>query len=56
MIKTLYFNSLLIHGGLEAGPAGATLKGEVLDRATHVSTPVAAGDVIEFIYFMGGGC
>ena len=31
------------------------LNGEVLDRATHVSTHVAAGDVIEFLYFMGGG-
>ena len=32
------------------------LNGEVLDRATHVTTPVANGDVIEFLYFMGGGC
>ena len=32
------------------------LNGEVLDRATHITTPVAKGDVIEFLYFMGGGC
>jgi sulfur carrier protein len=31
------------------------LNGEILDRETHVTTPVAGGDVIEFLYFMGGG-
>lgn len=31
------------------------LNGEVLDRSVHGSTPVMNGDVIEFLYFMGGG-
>jgi len=31
------------------------LNGEVLDRAAYETTPVNAGDVIEFLYFMGGG-
>jgi len=31
------------------------LNGEVLDRAAHITTPVKEGDVIEFLYFMGGG-
>jgi len=31
------------------------LNGEVLDRAEHETTPVKAGDSIEFLYFMGGG-
>jgi sulfur carrier protein len=31
------------------------LNGEVLDRDAHVTTPVAGGDEIEFLYFMGGG-
>lgn len=31
------------------------LNGEILDRQAHETTPVAGGDVIEFLYFMGGG-
>lgn len=31
------------------------LNGEVLDRAAHETTPVNDADVIEFLYFMGGG-
>ena len=32
------------------------LNGEVLDRPAFESKPVNEGDVIEFLYFMGGGC
>jgi sulfur carrier protein len=32
------------------------LNGEVLDRPAFESKPVNDGDVIEFLYFMGGGC
>jgi sulfur carrier protein len=31
------------------------VNGEILDRPTFETTPVAPGDVIEFLYFMGGG-
>lgn len=31
------------------------LNGEVLDRSAHETTGVKGGDVIEFLYFMGGG-
>jgi sulfur carrier protein len=31
------------------------LNGEILDRTAFESTPVNEGDVIEFLYFMGGG-
>ena len=31
------------------------LNGEILDRTAYEFTPVNAGDVIEFLYFMGGG-
>ena len=31
------------------------LNGAVLDRSAHETTPVNASDVIEFLYFMGGG-
>ena len=29
--------------------------GEIIDRTLHGTTPVRDGDVIEFLYFMGGG-
>lgn len=32
------------------------LNGEILERDAFGSTPVNAGDTIEFLYFMGGGC
>lgn len=32
------------------------LNGEILDRPAYETTPVNEGDVIEFLYFMGGGC
>ena len=31
------------------------LNGEVLDRPAFEAKPVNEGDVIEFLYFMGGG-
>ena len=31
------------------------LNGEILDRAAHETTPVKEGDIMEFLYFMGGG-
>lgn len=31
------------------------LNGEILDRPAYALTPVKEGDVIEFLYFMGGG-
>jgi sulfur carrier protein len=31
------------------------LNGEILDRPEYETTPVKEGDIIEFLYFMGGG-
>lgn len=31
------------------------LNGDILDRSAYETTPVREGDVIEFLYFMGGG-
>jgi sulfur carrier protein len=31
------------------------LNGEILDRPVYETTPVRDNDVIEFLYFMGGG-
>jgi sulfur carrier protein len=32
------------------------LNGDILDRPAYETTPVNESDVIEFLYFMGGGC
>jgi len=32
------------------------LNGEILGRPVYETTPVRDNDVIEFLYFMGGGC
>ena len=32
------------------------LNGEILDRPAYETTTVNEGDIIEFLYFMGGGC
>jgi sulfur carrier protein len=32
------------------------LNGEILDRTSYETTSVKEGDIIEFLYFMGGGC
>lgn len=39
----------------QRGYVTVELNGEILERETFVSTPVRGGDVIEFLYFMGGG-
>jgi len=39
----------------QRGYVTVELNGEILDRDSFVSTPVKGGDVIEFLYFMGGG-
>jgi sulfur carrier protein len=31
------------------------LNGEILDRDKYETTPITEGDVLEFLYFMGGG-
>ena len=31
------------------------LNGEILDRPAYETTPVKDGDIMEFLYFMGGG-
>ncbi len=39
----------------QRGYVTVELNGEILERDSFVSTPVKGGDVIEFLYFMGGG-
>jgi sulfur carrier protein len=43
---------LLALGG---GPVAVERNGEVVPRAEHATTALAAGDVIEIVHFVGGG-
>ena len=41
--------------GLTEGPVAVERNREVVPRAEHPTTPLAAGDVIEIVHFVGGG-
>jgi sulfur carrier protein len=41
--------------GLTDGPVAVEQNGEVVPRAEHGRTTIAAGDVIEVVHFVGGG-
>lgn len=40
---------------LTDGPVAVERNGDVVPRAEHASTPLAEGDVIEIVHFVGGG-
>lgn len=40
---------------LTDGPVAVERNGEVVPRAAHESTVLAAGDVLEVVHFVGGG-
>jgi sulfur carrier protein len=40
---------------LTEGPVAVERNGEVVPRAEHGSTALAAGDVLEVVHFVGGG-
>jgi sulfur carrier protein len=40
---------------LAGGPVAVEKNGEIIPRAEHAATLVAAGDVIEIVHFVGGG-
>ena len=46
---------LVEHLGLTDGPVAVERNREVVPRAEHPSTELAAGDVIEIVHFVGGG-
>jgi sulfur carrier protein len=41
--------------GLTDGPVAVERNREVVPRAEHTSTELAAGDVVEIVHFVGGG-
>jgi sulfur carrier protein len=43
---------LLALGG---GPVAVERNGEVVPRAEHPTTPLAPGDTVEIVHFVGGG-
>ena len=51
----LTVRGLIEHLGLTDGPVAVERNREVVPRASHAATPLAAGDVIEIVHFVGGG-
>jgi sulfur carrier protein len=41
--------------GLSDGPVAVERNGEVVPRAEHARTALAAGDAVEIVHFVGGG-
>jgi sulfur carrier protein len=46
---------LVEHLGLTEGPVAVEVNREIVPRALHAEHPVAPGDVIEVVHFVGGG-
>jgi sulfur carrier protein len=51
----LTVRGLVEHLGLTDGPVAVERNREVVPRATHETTMLAAGDVVEIVHFVGGG-
>jgi sulfur carrier protein len=51
----LSVRGLIEHLGLTEGPVAVEKNRAVVPRAEHDSTPLAAGDSVEIVHFVGGG-
>lgn len=51
----LTVRGLVLHLGLTDGPVAVERNREVVLRANHETTPLAPGDVVEIVHFVGGG-
>lgn len=51
----LTVRTLVEHLGLGDGPVAVERNREIVPRAEHSSSPVSAGDSLEFVHFVGGG-
>jgi sulfur carrier protein len=51
----LTVRALLDHLGLTEGPVAVEVNREIVPRAEHAARPVAPGDAIEVVHFVGGG-
>jgi sulfur carrier protein len=47
--------ALVEHLGLTEGPVAVEVNRAIVPRAAHAVHPVAPGDVIEIVHFVGGG-
>ncbi len=51
----LTVRGLIEHLGLTDGPVAVERNLDVVPRAEHPSTPLAEGDRLEIVHFVGGG-
>ena len=51
----LSVQALVEHMGLTEGPVAVEINGVIIPRARHGEHPVAPGDVVEIVHFVGGG-
>jgi sulfur carrier protein len=51
----LTVRALVEHLGLGGGPVAVERNGAVVPRAEHAATPLAEGDRVEIVHFVGGG-
>ena len=51
----LTVRGLIEHLGLTEGPVAVEKNRQIVPRATHAATPLASGDVLEIVHFVGGG-
>lgn len=51
----LTVRGLVEHLGLTEGPVAVEKNREVVPRAEHRTTPLASGDILEIVHFVGGG-
>lgn len=51
----LTVRGLIEHLGLTQGPVAVEKNREIVPRAEHATTPLAPGDAVEIVHFVGGG-
>jgi sulfur carrier protein len=51
----LTVRALVEHLGLTEGPVAVEVNRAIVPRARHAEHPVAQGDAIEIVHFVGGG-
>ena len=51
----LTVRGLIEHLGLVEGPVAVEKNREIVPRASHTTTALASGDVVEIVHFVGGG-
>jgi sulfur carrier protein len=51
----LSVGALVEHLGLAEGPVAVEINRAIVPRARHAEHPVAPGDIVEIVHFVGGG-